>query len=442
LGWDHRGGRWRSEYERRTVSAEEAVSHVSSGQKIWIPPQQHPEALLLALVARAGELQDVQLESILLTDYGWFLPELADSFQPRVLQATEATRPFIANRSADFVPWWAFLAHKAADEGRGGARRMDVTMFSVAPPNENGWCSFGNILWDARECARRASLVLAEVNDELPPAFGDGWIHVSEIDWFVPNSHAPTFFDFSDPTPTDRAIADNVAELLRDRDCIQTGTGATVAALLKLGVFRNFQELGIFTEMTLKGTMELVDDGVITCEHVNPNPGHFVATGYNCDDDIEHIRANPFFWLKPVEYVHNPRVIGSIDNMVALNSAMSVDLTGQIAAGSIGTRTWSGTGGQLSFAMGSLFSKGGRYMILMASTAAGGEVSRIVPQFAPGQAITVPREMADIVVTEYGVANLLYKSQRERAHELIAVAHPEHRADLRRAADSYFGPLR
>jgi acyl-CoA hydrolase len=442
LGWQAQGGRWRAEYERRTVGAAEAVAHVRGGQKIWIPPQQHPEALLLALVGRAGELRDVQLESILLADYGWFLPELADAFQPRILQAVEATRPFIEDRSADFVPWWAFLAHKAADEGRGGARRMDVTMFSVSPPNENGWCCFGNVLWDARECARRASLVLAEVNDQLPHTFGDGWIHVSEIDWFVPNSHTPTFFDFADPTPVDRAIADNVAELLRDRDCIQTGTGASVAALLKLGVFRSFRELGWFTEMTMKGTMELVEDGMVTCEHVNPNPGHFVATGYNCDGDIERIRGNPFFWLKPVSYVHDPRVIGSIDNMVSLNSALSIDLTGQIASGSIGTRIWSGTGGQLSFAMGALFSRGGRYICLMPSTARDGSVSRIVPQFAPGQAVTVPREMADIVVTEHGVANLLYKSQRERANELVNVAHPEHRAALRRAADAAYGPLR
>jgi 4-hydroxybutyrate CoA-transferase len=422
------------------VSAQEAVSHVRSGQKIWVPPQQHPEALLLALVGRAGELRDVQLESILLADYGWFLPEHAATFQPRVLQAVEATRPFIEDRSADFVPWWALLAHKAADEGRAGARRMDVTMFSVSPPNENGWCCFGNILWDARECARRASLVLAEVNDQLPHTFGDGWAHVSEIDWFVPNSHTPTFFDFPPPGPEDRAIAANVAELLRDRDCIQTGTGASVAALLTLGVFRHFKELGWFTEMTLRGTMELVDDGIVTCEHVGPNPGHFVATGYNCEGDVEHIRENPFFWLKPVSYVHDPRVIGSIDNMVSLNSALSVDLTGQIAAGAIGPRVWSGTGGQLSFAIGALLSRGGRYVCMMPSTARGGEVSRIVPRFPPGQLVTVPREMADIVVTEHGVANLLYKSQRERAAELVNVAHPEHRAALRRAAGEAYGP--
>lgn len=442
MGWEVRAGRWRDEYERRTVTATEAVSHIESRQKIWIAAQQHPEALLLALVGRAGELQDVQLESILLADYGWFLPELAGSFQPRITQAVEVTRPFIADRSADFVPWWAFLAHKATDEGRRGARPMDVTMFSVSPPNDQGWCCFGNILWDARECAQRASLVLAEVNDELPHTFGDGWIHVSEIDYFVANSHTPTFFDYPDPGPEDRAIADNVAELLRDRDCIQTGTGVSVAALLKLGVFRNFKELGWFTEMTMSGTMELVRDGIVTCEHVNPNPGHFVATGYNCDGDIEHIRENPFFLLKPVDYVHNPRVIGSIENMVSINSAITIDLTGQIASGAIGSRIWSGTGGQLSFAMGALFSKGGRYICVLPSTARAGEVSRIVPEFAPGQLVTVPREMADIVVTEHGVANLLYRSQRERANELINVAHPEHRAGLRQAADSAYGPLR
>lgn len=439
MGWEVDGRGWRDGYERRLVTAEQAISHVPGGARVWVPPQQRPEALLLALVGRAGEVGDVELEAILLDDYGWFLPEVAKSIDVKIYQATEFSRPYVAAGEADFVPWWVYLAHKAADEGRQGARGIDVTMFSVTPPNEQGWCCFGNILWDARDCARRAAVVLAEVNDDMPRTFGDGWIHVSEIDWFVRNDHAPTFFDFPAPTEEDRRIADHVAELLRDGDTIQTGTGRSTTALLRLGVFRNFRDLGWFTEMTLPGTIDLVQDGIVTCERVASNPGVFVATAFNCPEDMAVIDQNPRFALKPVSYVHNPCVIGSNDDVVALNSALSIDLTGQIAAGAIGSRVWSGTGGHLAFALGALFSRGGRYVCVMPSTAAGGEVSRIAAALPEGQLLTVPRELADIVVTEYGIANLLNRSQRERARELIAVAHPDHRADLRRAADRLYG---
>jgi 4-hydroxybutyrate CoA-transferase len=204
-------------------------------------------------------------------------------------------------------------------------------------------------------------------------------------------------------------------------------------------LLRDLNDLGWFTEMTLPGTLELVRDGVVTCERVRTNPGIFVATAFNSPADIELIRQNPRFALKPVSYVHNPCVISANDNVVAINSALSVDLTGQIAAGALGPRVWSGTGGQLAFALGALMSRGGRFICVLPSTAVAGTVSRIVTHFPAGQLITVPRELADIVVTEYGVANLLNRSQRERARELIAVAHPDHRAELRRSASELYG---
>jgi 4-hydroxybutyrate CoA-transferase len=294
-------------------------------------------------------------------------------------------------------------------------------------------------LWDAKAVCGVARTVLAEVNQELPYTFGDGWIHVSDIDYFVEHSHSPTRFAFSAPKPTDRVIADYVAEVLRDGDTIQIGTGRTTASLVPLGVFGNFRDLGCFTEMTFDGLVDLVEDGVITCDRVGPNPGQFVATAYNGIRDIEVIANNPKFLLKPMSYVHNPAVIGSIDNMVAINSAIAVDLTGQIAAGAHGSQIWSGTGGQLAFVIGSILSKGGRSVTVMPSTSREGSVSRIKPEMPAGQVMTVPRELADIVITEYGIANLLNRSELQRAQQLIAIAHPDHRADLKRAASRLYG---
>jgi 4-hydroxybutyrate CoA-transferase len=431
--------KWREHYESRLVSAAEAVAHIQDGDRIWIPPQQNPEVLGIALANRAAELNNVTLEAILLDDYWWSFPGVGDNLAIKILQAADKSRDAVNTHRADFIPWWVYLANKAADEGRPGARQIDVTMVSVSPPNEQGYCCFGNILWDAKQACQTARLALAEVNDALPRTFGDGWIHVSEIDYFVEHSHSPTFFAYGDPQPADRAIADHVAELLRDGDTIQVGTGRTTAALLTLGIFGNFRDLGWFTEMTLDGVIDLAEQGVITCERVRTNPGQLVATGYNGSRDLEVIADNPRYLLKPVSYIHNPCTIASNDNAVAINSAVHVDLTGQIAAGAHGPKIWSGTGGQLAFAFGALMSKGGRSIVVMPSTAKGGTVSRITAELPAGQLITVPRELADIVVTEFGVAQLLNRSERDRARELIAIAHPDHRADLARAAAGLYG---
>ena len=430
---------WQHLYHRRLVSAEEAIQRVTDGDRIWIAPQQNPEILCIALAGRAAELHDVTLQAILFDDFWWSFPGVGDNLEMQVLQATDKSRAAVNDHRADFIPWWALLANKAADEGRTGARQIDVSLVSVSPPNDQGYCCFGNILWDAKDACDRSRVVLAEVNEELPHTFGDGWIHVSEVDCFVEHAHSPTLFGFAEPRPADVAIAENVAELVRDRDTIQLGTGRTTAALLTLGIFRNFRELGWFTEMTLDGAVDLFEDGVVTCEHVQTNPGKFVATAYNSVRDLDVIANNPRYLLKPVSYVHNPLTIGSIDNMLAINGALAVDLTGQIAAGAHGATVWSGTGGQLAFALGSLLSKGGRYVVAMPSTTTDGSRSRIVSEMPAGQLLTVPREMADIVVTEFGVANLLNRTERDRARQLCAIAHPDFRRELLHSASLQYG---
>lgn len=438
-------GTWQDIYRRRLVPAEEAVSHIKSGDRIYIPVGQQVQTLLAALMGRANELHDVEIKCLPMADFGWFEEDFLDHFTINVVYASIFSREALEQRKADFTPFMVYGAHKALDEGRPEGRRIDVNMVSTTPPNEWGYVCFGASLWDAKTTVQRAKMTIAVVNEHTPRTFGDTWIHVSEIDYFVEDHQPPPFAAASrvypEPDPWDKPIAEYVASLVRDGDTIQLGTGSTTGNIPRLGVLDNKHDLGYFSELTVPGTIELVKKGVITSKYMTTHPGKFVTTtAGNSPEDYEFINNNPMFEFYPVEYMHDPRAIARNDNMVAIDNAITIDLTGQIGAMSIGPRIYSGTGGHFSYALGAFLSRGGRYICVLPSTARGGTVSRIVPQFEPGQIVTVPRDIADIVVTEYGIARLLNKSQRERANELIAIAHPDFRGELRKAAQKLFWP--
>jgi len=296
-------------------------------------------------------------------------------------------------------------------------------------------------VWDAKSCVRRARTVIATVNQHLPRTCGDSWIHVAEIDWFVADDQPPTPRPELPPDPWDAAIAGYAGSLVHDRDTIQIGVGSTTGNLVLQGGLANRHDLGYFGELTVPGTIDLVRAGVINGRYMASHPDRFVATAAgNSAEDRAFIDGNPAFEFHTVDYIHDPRAIAANDNYVAINNAIAVDLTGQIAASTIGPRVYSGTGGQFSFAMGAFMSRGGRYVCVLPSTARSGTVSRIMPQFEQGQIVTVPRDIADTVVTEYGIARLLNRSVRERAEALIAIAHPDFRAELRSRARALFWP--
>ena len=240
----------------------------------------------------------------------------------------------------------------------------------------------------------------------------------------------------AEPSEGDRKIAQNVAELVRDGDTIQIGVGTPSAYLPGLGTFDDKRDLGWHSEMTAPGIVSLIKKGVITSERKNVNTGIAVFTALaGCTaEEVPFAHNNPLIELRDAEYVVSINAVSSHDNYIAINNAISIDFSGQINSESIGSRQWTGTGGQPELHMGAVISKGGRAITLLRSTAAGGAVSRIVPQHPEGAVVTVPRTFADTIVTEYGVAQLLGKSIRERARELIAVAHPNFRADLQKAA--------
>jgi 4-hydroxybutyrate CoA-transferase len=431
----------RAIYQSRLISAEAAAARVKPGDNIYIPIGQMPQAVIRALVARRDELENVTVTALPAMDYGWFAREFQGRMTINIVYAGPSTRDAVEQRIADFTPFMIYGGHKALDEGRDGARPIDVNLICVTPPNEHGYVCLGHVVWDAKTCVRRAAMTIATVNEHLPRTFGDSWIHVSEIDWLV-EENAPLPERPPIPSdPWDGPIAGYVHTLVNNGDTIQIGVGSTTGNLIALGGLEGKEDLGYFGELTVPGTVDLVRQGVINGRRMTAHPGRFVATtAGNSAADRAFIDDNPAFEFHAVDYIHDPRAIAANDNYLAINNALAIDLTGQIAASTIGPRVYTGTGGHLSFAIGAFMSRGGRYVCVLPATARGGAVSRIVPQFEPGQIVTVPRDIADTVVTEYGIARLLNRSVRERAEALISVAHPDFRAELRREAQRLFWP--
>ena len=390
--------------------------------------------LLRSLMERAESLEGVQVSG-LLPDYGWFDPSVRRHISQDGMFGLPGVREAINDGAIDYTPWWIWGGHKALDEHRPEARPVDVIFLSVRPPNESGFCCIGRSIWDAPTTARRAKLVVAAISESIPRTYGDTWIHVSEIDWFVRQTEPAVSPPVAPPEPWDQPIAEYVGSLVKDGDTLQIGTGAATGHIPRSGALDGKHDLAYFAELTVNGTIDLARRGIITGRYLAAHPGKFVtATAGNSEEDVAFIDNNPMFEFYPVEYMHHPGVIGRNDNMVAINQALTVDLTGQIGAGTIGPKVWCGTGGHFAYAMGAFLSRGGRYICVLPSTAVGGSQSRIVPEFPPGQIVTVPRDIADIVVTEYGIARLLNQTVRKRAEALIAIAHPDFRAELRRQA--------
>ena len=435
---------WREEYERKLISAEEAMNLVKSGDRIAFAYGLEPNDLALALLAKSGELNNIRLYVPAPgRDFPWYESGWEETFDVSVGYVLPVARGMMDERRGDYMVSGLLWA-----EGPLIREPVDVLLIYLSTPDEHGYCSFGASLWDKRKAVRAARLVLAEVSPELIRTYGDNHIHVSEIDHFV--SHTPTGRTLgttdilgrktSGPSELEKAVAEYVASCIKDGDTIEVGVGGAAEWILQLDVLDNKSDLGVHSENLPRGTASLVMKKVITGKFKTVNPGKVISTacGGGTREEMDFINMNPIFELYGSDYVLDPRVIGSHDNMVAINAALAVDLTGQIAAESIGPRMISGTGGQLAFAIGANLSKGGRNITVLRSTAGGGSLSSIVPQLKPGTIVSVPRNLADIVITEYGIAKLRGKTQRQRAQELISVAHPDFRAGLEKEAKKLF----
>ena len=498
---------WQEEYKRKLVSPSEAVKVVKTGDRVVVPLAQEPDVLAQALGARKDELRNVEiLQGVTRTNYPWWLPGYEEAFITNFAQYTgPQPRQMMWDRKADFTPVTYAMEFKDIDERRPGCIDPDVLIVVVSPPDVHGFCSFGESMWEKKEYVKRAKKVLAEVNAHYIRTYGDNFVHVSEIDYFVDGTPY-------DPTPEElerdiyakmpaevrdrfrkliqevnapghgvyrmkdslegylavlggenfyRLYCDSVlgvgdvaehmygivhylSSLIKDGDCIQIGTGNTSNAVVRAGLFNNKQDLGLHTETTPPGLVPMIKEGVFTGKYKNIHRGKAVATSFwPCSSmnrtELDILNENPGIEIYGSHYTNNAAVIAAHDNMVAINNALFVDLTGQIASETIpGFLLYNGPGGQMDWVIGALNSKGGRSVTVLPSTALKGSISRIVPLLEEGIMVTVPRTYADIIITEYGIASLLGKSQRRRAEELISIAHPDHRAELRKQAQKLF----
>jgi 4-hydroxybutyrate CoA-transferase len=439
---------WREEYKEKLVSAEEAIKVVKSGDYLVFA---QPEALSLglALVSRADELTGVRImggggSDLPIYDLSWY-EVYPEAFQLETSYVLPLVRTLVRERKSDFTVSGLFAVPDISE-----TKPIDVFMVQISPPDDHGFCSFGASLWKKKEWVREAKVVVAEVNERMIRTYGDNFVHVSEIDYFVehtPTGKTPGGTDIlgrrtSGPGKLEKTIAEYVGSLVKDGDCLEIGVGGNAEWVAQLGNLEGRHDLGWHSENTVRGIGTLVMNGVITGKHKNIHQGKAVATavGGGTKEEMDFINENPLFEAYSATYVLDPRVIAAHDNMVAINSAIAVDLTGQIAAESVGPVMTSGSGGQLSFAIGAYLSKGGRSIVAIPSTAREGTLSRIVPMLEPGTIVSTPRSLADIVVTEYGVARLKGRTQRERALELIGIAHPDFRTELKKEAERLYWP--
>jgi 4-hydroxybutyrate CoA-transferase len=419
---------WESEYKRRLLTADEAVRGVQSGMRVYIQPGcAEPETLVEALIKRAPFVRDVEVVHLLtLGRADYVAPEMAGHFRHNAMFIGGNVREAVNDGRADYTPVYLSEVEALFESG---AMPLDVALIQVSPPDAHGYCSFGvgvDTTLTASKCAR---YVVAQVNAQMPRTFGDSFIHVNRIDAFVESSRP--LCELPTPAITDLhvTIARHVAGLIEDGAVLQTGIGGIPNAILPFLMDR--KDLGVHTETVSDGVIPLVESGVITGARKNFNPRKIVlAFVLGTRKLFDFVDNNPIFEFHPNAYTNDPRRIARNDNMVAINSALEVDLTGQVGSDSIGTYFYSGIGGQVDFLRGASYAKGGKPIIALPSTAKDGTISRIVPMLRPGTGVVTSRGLVRYVVTEFGVAYLHGKSIRERAKALIDIAHPKFRDGL------------
>jgi acetyl-CoA hydrolase len=424
---------WEDIYRRRVTTADVAVRSIASGDRVWIHPGCNtPKRLIDAMVERAPELEGVEVVHILtLADAPYAEPGMEGHFRHRALFVGDNVRQAVNDGRADFVP---IHLHQVPLLISRGLLPVDVAMIHVSPPDEHGFCSYGVGVDATKTAVEYARTVIALVNQQMPRTLGDSFVHVSKLSHVVETDERVLELAMApEVSEVARTIGQNIASLIPDGATLQMGIGEIPDAVLIF--LRGKRHLGVHTEMFSDGLVDLFEAGVVTNEKKTLHRGKIVASFViGSRKAFEFVDNNPFMEFHPNEYVNDPFVIAKNDAMVAINSALAIDLTGQVCADSIGTRIYSGFGGQLDFIRGAARSKGGVPIIAMPSTARVGSLSRIVDTLLPGSGVVTTRADVHYVVTEHGIANLFGRSLRERARQLIDIAHPDFRNELEEAA--------
>jgi len=419
---------WFDDYKKRKCSLEEGVSVVKNNDRVYVSGNAAtPIRLLEALAARKDELKNVEIAHVLLFgDDPLSKPGMEGHFRHNSLFVGPADRSAVNEGKADYIP--VFL-YEIPQLFYSRALPIDVAFMHLSPPDEHGFMSYGVECLASKAAAETAKTVVAQINEKMPRTLGDSFIHVSRISKIIEISEdlpelAPIPF-----TDVEEKIGAHIADLVEDGSTLQLGIGGIPNAALK-AMFSK-KNLGIHTEMVSDSIVEAIEAGVITGAQKTLHNGKVIATFYLGTKSLyEFIDNNPIFETHPTEYTNRPYIIGQNEKMVAINSAIEVDLTGQVCSDSIGTIIYSGFGGQLDFIRGAAQSKGGKPIIALHSTAKQNKVSKIVPILKVGAGVVTTRADVHYVVTEYGVAYLHGKNLRQRAEALINIAHPNFRQML------------
>jgi 4-hydroxybutyrate CoA-transferase len=419
---------WLDQYKKKVVSLEEAVSVVKSGDRIFISGNAATPTLLTnGLARRKDELHNVEVNHILvLGEDPLSVPGMENHFRHNSLFVGSADRQAIQEGRSDYVP-----VHLSEIPGLfiDQIIPLDVAFVHLSQPDEHGFMSFGVECAASKAAAENAKLVVAQVNERMPRTLGDVFIHVSRVHKVVECSEPLKTIKEGGSSELERKIASHITNLVEDGATLQLGIGGIPDAVLAL--LEGKKDLGIHTEMVSDGVVKAIERGIITNQKKSLHAGKVVATFVMGSQNLyEYVHNNPLFEMHPCNYTNNPFIVSQNVKMVAINSAIEVDITGQVCSDSIGTRIYSGFGGQVDFIRGAGYSKGGKPIIALPSTAKNGDMSRIVPQLKLGAGVVTTRADVHYVVTEFGVASLHGRNLRQRAEALIAIAHPKFHDEL------------
>ena len=425
---------WMDTYRGKIVSPEQAVGAIQSRSRVFLTGNcSVPQRVMSALVQRAPQLTDVEIVQVLTVgNADYVAPQMVGHLRVNTLFISDNVRLAVNEGRADFTP--CFLS-EIPGLFKNGYLPLNVALIHVGPPDEHGFCSFGIEVGVTKTAAQSAKVVIAEVNPNMPRTLGDAFIHISKLSFIVPVDYALPELPMGTTTELSKQIARHIAALIPDGATLQMGIGGIPDAVLH--ELTSHKHLGVHTEMFSDGIIDLVDRGIVDGEMKSLHPGKIIA-GFLLGTRrlYDFVHDNPIVEMHPTEYVNDPFVISRNDRMVAINSAIEIDLTGQVCSDSIGSRLYSGVGGQVDFIYGASRSKGGIPIIALPATATvkGQTVSKIVPQLKLGGGVVTTRSHVRHIVTEYGTAELYAKNIRQRARALIGIAAPEFREELEQKA--------
>lgn len=426
--------KWTERYKKQVLSAPDAIRKIKRGTRIFLGTGCGvPHHLVQELANSASRMADNEIVHLLtLGDTPSADPQFQAQFRHNSFFISDNMRDAVSDGRADYTP---IMLSDIPRLFRSKRMPLDVALVQVSPPDDHGYCSLGISVDITKSAADCADLVIAQVNENMPITHGDSFINVRDIDYLVPFDEPLREFESAEVDKNIDLIGSYVARLIENESTLELGIGALPQAVCSNLLETGVKDLGVHTEMFSDSLLPLIDSGIITCKKKTLHRGKVIASfAMGSKKLYDYIDNNPFFQFHPSEYVNDPYVIGQNRKMVAINSALEIDLTGQVCADSIGHRFYSGIGGQVDFIRGASRSVDGKAVICMQSTAMDGQVSRIVPRLSEGAGVVTTRGDVDIVVTEYGLAMLHGKTIRERVLSLIAVAHPDFRNQLLEAA--------